>query len=111
MISKNSFIKIMDALRDYWDALDLIGEKLNINMDDNFMTRIFDDVIDALIDDVEIDVDYDNMPMIMHYAFECDFGRNEVAKMGDLTSAAKLYDYIMLDNQMENHSEEFLPWR
>lgn len=109
MISKDTFIKIVDALRDYWDAFGAFQDTLNVYMEHNFMTDIFDTVMKALCDEVELDVDEDIGPMLYYYACECDWGRNEKAKEGrptfgvekmPLTSAAELYDYIMLDNDM-----------
>lgn len=114
MINKDSFIQIMDTLRDYSDALDIMYDGLGINMDNNELTKVLDQTIDALADDVEADFD-DNaqdMPWCYYYAFECDWGRNEKAKEGvqtfgderaPLTSAAELYDFLMLDNGMADY--------
>lgn len=112
MISKNTFIKIVDALRDYWDAFGAFQDTLNVYMERNFMTDIFDNIMGALCEEVELDIDKELGSMLYYYACECDWGRNEKAKEGmpamgveriPLTSAAELYDYIMLDNELSKH--------
>ena len=109
MITKDSFVKIVDGLRDYWDAFGVFQDSLNVYMEHNFMTDIFHTVMEALCEDVELNVDDDIGPMLYYYACECDWGRNEKAKEGrptfgaermPLTSAEELYDYLMLDNGM-----------
>jgi hypothetical protein len=107
MINKDSFVKIVDGLRDYWDAVGVFQDSLNVYMEHNFMTDIFDTVISALYEDVELNVDDNIGPILYYYACECDWGRNEKAKEGlpsfgaeraSLTSAEELYDYLMLNN-------------
>ena len=112
MITKDTFIKMVDTLRDYWDAFGAFQDTLNVYMEHNFMTDIFDSMMRALSDEVELDVDEDIGPMLYYFACECDWGRNEKAVEGrpafgvenmPLTSAAELYDYIMLNNDMYKH--------
>jgi hypothetical protein len=114
MINKESFVKIMDALRDYSDVLDIMYDKCGINMDNNAFTKVLDHTLDALVEDVEpnFDDEVQSMPWCYHYAFECNWGRNEKAVEGaptfgseraPLTSAAELYEYLMLDNAMDDY--------
>jgi hypothetical protein len=116
MISKESFVKIMDSLRDYSDVLDIMYDKCGINMDDNAFTKMLDNTIDALVEDVEPNFDcrVQDAPWCYYYAFDCDWGRNEKAVEGaptfgaeraPLTSASELYDYLMLDNGMCEYLE------
>lgn len=109
MISKNAFIKIVDALKEYWDAFGAFQDTLNVYMEHNFMTDIFDNIMGALCEETELNIDEKFGSMLYYYACECDWGRNEKAKEGrpafgvenmPLTSAAELYDYIMLNNDM-----------
>lgn len=114
MINKDSFIQIMDGLRDYNDKLDIMYNELEINMDNNVFSKFFDKIMDALVKDVEpnFDDEVQDLPWCYYYAFECNWGRNEKAKEGaptfgaeraPLTSAAELYDYLVLDNSMDNY--------
>ena len=97
MINKDSFIDIMDALRDYDDTLDVMYSGLGINMDSNAFTKILDKTLDAIVEDLEPDFDdkVQEQPLCYFYAFECDWGRNEKAKEKSLTSAAELYDLLV----------------
>ena len=96
MICKDSFVKIMDELRDYNDKLDVMYRELGINMDNNTFTKILDCTLDALVEDVEPNFDdgAQEMPWCYYYAFECNWGRNKKAKERSLTSAAELYDLL-----------------
>ena len=103
MINKDSFVKIMESLRNYNDAIDILYDGLGINMDDNELTRVLDNTLDALVEDVEPDFDSktQNMPWCYKFAFEHDWGRSngigavEVGgKSMDITTAAELYDFL-----------------
>ena len=109
MINKESFVKIVDGLCDYWDRICIIYDALGITSDRNCLTDIFDITMSALCEDVELNIDDDIGPLLYYYAFECDWGRNAKAIEGrptfgveqaPLTSAGELYDYLMLDNSM-----------
>ena len=113
MINKESFVKIMDSLRDYSDALDIMYDKLGLNMDDNVFTKHLDNVMNALCEDVEDEIDDEFGPLLYYYAFECDWGRNEKAAHGmpafgedrvPITSAERLYEYLLFQNAMDNYT-------
>ena len=81
MISKDSFIKIMDGLRDYWDELGKDMDRLGVVYENNHLTKVFDNTLDALCDDLEADFDDDAIdPWCYYFAFELDWGRREMAK-------------------------------
>ena len=108
MISKNAFIKIMDGLRDYWDALSVDMSRLNVVFEDNHLTRVFDNTMDALCEDLEssLDLDRNDTYWCYYFAFECDWGRKDMVIMVDgvehiLKTAGQLYDLLMLLNEME----------
>lgn len=117
MISKDSFIKIMDGLRDYWDELGKDMNRLGVVFEDNHLTRVFDNTLDALCDDLESDLDIDDDigPWCYYFAFELDWGRDKKAencteidgKMYTLKTAGQLYDLLMLLNDKENNDENF----
>lgn len=115
MIKKESFIVIMDSLRDYWDKIEVLVDELEISLDNNVFVKTFDRIMEALGDDLEGEIDEELGPTLYYYAFECDFGRNEEAKDGllvddvsmPLTSAAALYDYLFKCKAKRN-AEEFL---
>ena len=104
----------MDTLRDYDDKLYILYNELGLNMDDNAFTQMLEKTIDALVDDVEPNFDdkKQDTPWCYYYAFDCNWGRNEKAKEGvqtfgneraPLTSAEELYNFIMLDNGMDEY--------
>lgn len=105
MINKDSFVKIMDTLRDYDDAIDVIYSELGISMDDNAFTRVLDRTLDALFDDVESNFysDERDLPWCYYYAFELDWGRAANAETATeidgvavpLTNAGQLYDLLV----------------
>lgn len=112
MIKKNSFVKIIDALRDYWDGVNEVYDTLRIQTDNGLLVDSFDAIMDAICEDVEDNIDDEIGPLVYYYAFACDWGRNEKAEEGlptfgeervPLTSAEELYDYIMLNNAMYNY--------
>lgn len=114
MINKESFVEIMDSLRDYSDALDIMYDKLGLNMDDNVFTKHLDNVMNALCEDVEDEIDDEFSPLLYYYAFECDWGRNEKAAYGvpmfgedraPITSAEELYSYLMFKNAMDDYAK------
>lgn len=105
MISKNSFIKIMDGLRDYWDELGKDMDRLGVVYENNHLTKIFDNTLDALCDDLEADFEVDEAgPWCYYFAFELDWGRREMAKncveidgvKYALETAGQLYDLLEL---------------
>lgn len=111
MISKDSFIKIMDGLRDYWDELGKDMDRLGVVFEDNHLTKVFDNTMDALCDDLEADLERDeyDTPWCYYFAFELDWGRNKNATdcvtIGNskfsLQTAEQLYDLLMLLNNEE----------
>ena len=115
MINKESFIVIMDSLRDYWDKIEVLVDELEVSLDNNVFVKTFDRIMEALGDDLEDEIDEELGPTLYYYAFECDFGRNEEAKDGlpvsenlfmPLTSAAELYDYLF-ERHYRKNIEEF----
>lgn len=118
MINKDSFVKIVDGLRDYWDRICIIHDALGMTVDQSYLTDIFHITMEALCEDVELNIDEDVGPMLYYYACECDWGRNEKAiegmptfgtKRAPLTSAEELYDYLMLDNGMYEYLHNNVP--
>ena len=104
MINKNSFVKIMDALRDYDDALCVMYNNLGLNMDDNVFTRVLDQTLSALVEDVEpnFDARIDGTPLCHYYAFDCNWGRKEPKEDG-FTSAEELYDNLVAEKELYEH--------
>lgn len=104
MISKDSFVKIMDGLEVYWKNFRKFEDSFGVQINQNFMTDIFDCVMNALSEDTEDNIDDDIGSLLYYYAFECDWGIGLNARKGirrldeiehtPLTSAAELYDYL-----------------
>ena len=116
MISKDSFVKIMDSLRDYWDELGKDMDRLGVVFESNHLTRVFDNIMDALCDDLEADLERDeyDTPWCYYFAFELDWGRAERAKNSvriddvvyPLCNAAQLYDLLTVLNEREKEKAD-----
>ena len=108
MIDKESFCDIMEALDKYWNNMRALEDVLNVIFEDNMLTQLYDSVMNALTEDLEPEVDDNIGPVLYHWMFELEAGRNEKAKVGldgyPLTTAAELYDYLMW--KRENILEE-----
>ena len=111
MISKNAFVKIMNGLRDYWDELGNDMDRLNVVFENNHLTKVFDNTLDALCDDLESNLDTGTeSPWCYYFAFELNWGRRDIAEncveVGDvkytLRTAEQLYDLLMLLNDKED---------
>ena len=115
MISKNSFVKIMDGLRDYWDELGEDMDRLGVVFENNHLTRVFDNTLDAICEDVEEGFEID--PYVgywCHYfAFDLDWGCREMARdcvtidgvKYSIKTAGQLYDLLMLLHEREEDNE------
>lgn len=111
MISKDSFVKIMDGLRNYWDELGKDMDRLGVVFEDNHLTKVFDNTMDALCGDLEADLESadNNTPWCYYFAFELNWGRDKNAidcvTIGNfkfsLQTAEQLYDFLMLLNNEE----------
>lgn len=111
MICRDSFVKIMDGLRDYWDELGKDMDRLGVVFESNHLTRVFDNTMDALCDDLEADLEFDisDTPWCYYFAFELDWGRSERAKdsvriydkVYPMCSAGQLYDFLVALNERE----------
>lgn len=103
MISRDAFVKIMDGLRDYWDSVDDIKELLGVQFEVNFLTDLFDTVINALTYDVGDSLEHHEEPWLYYFGFTLDWGRNAKAtnsvtldgEVWPLTDAGKLYDLLV----------------
>lgn len=114
MISKNTFVRIMDGLRDFWDELRKTMQHLGVVFEENYLTRVAYNTLDALCREVEanLGLDDDVGPWCYYFAFELDWGRGKLAKNGvhidgevwPLENAGQLYDLLMLLNDRENKS-------
>lgn len=111
VINKQSFCDIMHALDKYWDNLRDLEGILDVVFEDNMLTHVFDRVVDALVEDLEPERDFFEVPMINQWLFDFDCGRNERAKEGidgyPLTSAEELYDYLMHKKSLKETLDKF----
>ena len=107
MMNKKSFVTIIDGVRDYWDSMLKLESALNIQIDENFMTKIIDNILSAVSEDMENNDDT-HESWVSYYAFELDFGRAENAetavtvddKVYPLTTAIEWYAFLKLMNNM-----------
>ena len=106
-MNENSFITIMNNIRDYWDSIVKLESALNIKINENFMTKIVDNILNAVSEDMEENNDTHDS-CVLYYAFELDFGRAENADKAvtvdgivyPLTTAKELYDFLKIMNNM-----------
>lgn len=105
MISRDSFVKIMDGLRDYWDELGKDMDRLGVVFDDNHLTRVFNNTLDALCEDIKDGFEISSdMSWCYYFVFELDWGREEMAEncvdingvKYSLKTAEELYDFLMM---------------
>lgn len=111
MICRDSFVQIMDGLRDYWDEIGYDMDRLGVVFEDNHLTRIVDTTLDALCADVEADLDTGEAgPWCWYFVMELDWGRREMAKncveidgeRYSLENAWELYDLLVMLKEREN---------
>ena len=106
-MNENSFITIMNNIRDYWDSIVKLESALNIKINENFMTKIVDNILNAVSEDMENNDDTHDS-WVLYYAFELDFGRAEYADKAvtvdgivyPLTTAKESYDFLKIMNNM-----------
>lgn len=103
-MKKASFVKIIDAMMDFWDKAQLLENILGVGFryEDNFLTRVVDTITDALCDEMESGCPSVWDPLIFDYAYNCNWGRDRPVKAvidGKeylAANASELYDLIIL---------------
>ena len=115
MIKKDPFVRIMNSIQEYWDNLIKLETAFGVYFDNNFLTHIVDNILDAISDDVEDGLMRDDKvgTWVYYYAFELDFGRVDYA--GDsvevdgvtypLETAEQLYDFLVMLGEREKDNE------
>lgn len=100
MITKDTFIEIMNTLRDYYDSLTKFENSLDTVFENNWLINILDGILNALFNELEAGNNGDSL--IYTFAFTCDWGRDEGAKgikvngiCCGLDSAENLYDLLL----------------
>lgn len=103
MITKEAFVRIMNALRDYSDGLTALENTLNTVFEDNFFIAVLDKILNALSYELECGIldDSDNS-CIYTFAFTCDWGRDDEAghiningHTCDFSTPENLYDFLL----------------
>lgn len=99
VLNRQSFCDIMEALDGYWGDLHKLEGILNVYFEDNMLTEIYDSVVNALVEDLEPDLEFGEDSLIQSWLIAYDAGRNDKAKEGidghPLTNAGELYDYLV----------------
>lgn len=106
MINKQSFVDIMNTLRDYDDKLRVLYNEFGIGPDNNIFTDVLDNIMEAITDDVEMGFEYGQFetPWCYYFAYELNWGRADNAATATaidgetvpLTSAEELYDLLLM---------------
>ena len=77
MISKECFVKIMDACEEFYKKFDVAMDVLDIRPE-NFILHFMDKVMDSLVTEIEGE-EYEKLqidPMIFSYAFSYGWGKD-----------------------------------
>lgn len=110
MISKKAFTEIINGVQKYWDKIIEVENVSNIQMVDSFAMDIISTITDVLSEDMGDTYNKNIGTWLEYYAWELDFGRDEMAKecveidkqKYDLTTPEELYDILILLNKNEN---------
>lgn len=101
-MKKDTFIKIMDALMEYWDKVQLLENVFGCYFEDNFLMKIMDGVLDAVYDEMEGNCPDTLEPLVFDFAFNHNWGRDDALvvwigkKEYAASTAGELYDLILL---------------
>ena len=101
-MKKDTFIKIMDAIMEYWDKVQLLENVFGCYFEDNFLMKIMDGVLDAVYDEMEGNCPDTWEPLIFDFAFNHNWGRDDalVVWIGEkeyaASTAGELYDLMLL---------------
>lgn len=88
MITKDTFVKIMNILQDYYDSLTKFENSLDIVFENNWLINVLDGVLNALFNELEAGNNGDSL--IYTFAFSCDWGRDKDA----ICTTEELYDLL-----------------
>ena len=110
MISKDSFVKIMNVLQDYDAGLNALENALNVVMESSWMVNILDIVLDALVEDMEEEYTHPDgiSPIVYDFAFASNWGREGKCLVeidGERccpTSAEELYELLVRIKERNN---------
>jgi hypothetical protein len=112
MINKNSFVKIVNGLVDYWTKLSELESTLNVYFESNWMTDIVDNTLDALFDDLEIDTcPDDDCGLIFEFVIDYEVvqaGNFDIEVNGvkyTIKNAEDLYD-VLIKLKEDNNNEQ-----
>lgn len=101
-MKKDTFIKIMDALMEYWDKVQLLENVFGCYFEDNFLKKIMDSVLDALYEELEGNCPDTWEPLIFDFVFNHNWGRDGAlfvwigGKEYAASTAGELYDLIQM---------------
>ena len=107
------FVEAMRTVREGWDAWSATAKALGLHLSDDKILNLIDGVVTIVADAVgdkglPIELDTDNvmymcgndLPLVLWYAWECDFGRNpRTIKVGknyerEVITAEDLFEVI-----------------
>lgn len=100
MMTKETFVKLMNAAKTYWDKLQVLESSLQTTFEENFLTDFLDSVIGAMGNDLP---GYDDL--LYAYIWNSNFGRDEPVYITEdgkevwIDTAGELYDMLIDDKQ------------
>ena len=111
MISKKMFITLMNSLEKIDKTIHGLENIFDFNMDDGPLVRAFDDIVNLLVEEMELDIDDEVGPVILHYALVNNWGEAEFKlKLNDedfiINDLDKLYEYLSLKYIMDRNNME-----
>ena len=92
MMTKEMFITLMESLEKIDTVIHGLQDIFDFNMDDGPLVRAWDDLANMISSEMELEVDDDIGPIILHYAFVMNWGEDEASLKVDDTTSIKVND-------------------
>jgi hypothetical protein len=114
MLTEEQFITIMKSLEKIDKVIHGLQDLFDFNMDDGPLVRAWDDLLNLVVDEMEVNINDELGPVTLQYAFAHNWGENEFTLNIDDTTSFKIKDletlYIYLTmkyiNDIENQIGE-----
>ena len=105
-LTKEEFCSAIDTIKDYWDNMQKVEDAIGVVFSEGTIMNIMDSYADTLAtvmrDELATDAPFDDVPWIMYFCWEKDFGRRyeerDVQIDGvefPLTNSEELYDLLI----------------
>ena len=92
MITKEMFITLMESLEKIDTVIHGLQDICDFNIDDGPLVRAWDDLVNMVASEMELEIDDEMGPIILHYAFVMNWGEDEASLKVDDTTSIKVND-------------------